>query len=67
MLRIGPLARLGLSSERVLKKSMTGTTRRRGSSSLICCMSRRLAMDFGDSTSEAASCRMLVAKWVTPV
>jgi hypothetical protein len=67
VLRIGRLARLGPSSQRVLKKSMTGTTRRCDSSVLICWLSRRLAMVFGDSTNEAESCRMLVAKRATPV
>jgi hypothetical protein len=66
VLRIGRLARLDPSFEQVLKKSMTGTTRRCDSSALICWTSRKLAMDFGDSTNEAESCRMLVAKRVYP-
>lgn len=67
MLRIGQLAWLGPSSQQVLKKSMTGSTRRCDSSVLICWLLRRLAMVFGNSTREAESCRMLVAKWATPV
>jgi hypothetical protein len=66
VLRIGRLARLGPSREQVLKKSMTGTTRRCDSRLLICWTLQELAMDLGDSTNEAESCRMLVAKGADP-
>jgi hypothetical protein len=66
VLRIGPLARLGPLSGQVLEKSITGTTRRCDSGALICWTSRKLAMVFGDSTNEAESCRMLVAKRAYP-
>lgn len=60
------ISTLGSVEEQVLKKSMTGTTRRCDSSLLICWTFQMLAMDLGDSTNEAASCRMLVAKGADP-
>jgi hypothetical protein len=66
VLRIGRVARLGPSSEQVLKKSVTGTARRCEWRRLICWSMRKLAMDLGDSTNEAESCRMLVAKGADP-
>jgi hypothetical protein len=67
VLRIGRVARLDGSRKQVLDKSMTGTTRRWDCRPLICWSSRKLAMDLGDSTNEADSCRMLVAKGAAPV
>jgi hypothetical protein len=66
VLRIGRLARLGPSSDQVLSKSVTGTTRRCECRLPICWTSRKLAMDLGDSTNDADSCRMLVAKGAAP-
>jgi hypothetical protein len=66
VLRIGRLARLGPSSDQVLSKSVTGTTRRRRCRPPICWTSRKLAMDLGDSTNDADACRMLVAKGAAP-
>jgi hypothetical protein len=45
---------------------MKGSTRRWDCSELICWTLRKLAMDLGDSTNEAESCRMLVAKEANP-
>ena len=60
------ISTLGSVEEQVLKKSMTGTTRRCDSSLLICWTFQIVAMDLGDSTNEATSCRMLVAKGADP-